>query len=78
MVGPYLLFRAPQLIRMVLGHLARIGPSDLMTDDADTLRYISDPKKSGFVRSDWYTANTLGRLGFMLLQARSSAKCIRP
>ncbi|MCJ1251737.1 hypothetical protein MMC30_008974 [Trapelia coarctata] len=41
------------------GHLARVGPRDLMTDDADTIRYISDPKKSGFVRSDWYASANL-------------------
>jgi cytochrome P450 len=36
------------------GHIARIGPNDLITDDADVIRFISDVKKSGFVRSDWY------------------------
>jgi len=53
----------PLLIFVSSGHLTRVGPRDLMTDDADTIRYISDPKKSGFLRSDWYSSTTLGRFG---------------
>ena len=37
------------------GSLARIGPKELITDDAETLRRINGVR-SPFVRSDWYEA----------------------
>ena len=37
------------------GSLARIGPNDVITDDAETLRMING-LRSTYVRSDWYNA----------------------
>jgi cytochrome P450 len=37
------------------GSLVRIGPNDLVTDDAETLRLING-LRSPFLRSDWYSA----------------------
>jgi cytochrome P450 len=37
------------------GSLTRIGPNDLVTDDAELLRYING-LRSPFTRSDWYNA----------------------
>lgn len=37
------------------GSLARIGPNDLVTDDAEVLRMING-LRSPFIRSDWYNA----------------------
>ncbi|KAK5079461.1 hypothetical protein LTR24_009251 [Lithohypha guttulata] len=37
------------------GSLTRIGPNDLLTDDAEVLRMINS-LRSPFVRSDWYNA----------------------
>lgn len=37
------------------GSLARVGPNDLVTNDADTLRMING-LRSPYVRSDWYSA----------------------
>lgn len=38
-----------------LGHLARIGPNDLVTDDPQIIRRIS-AVRSPYTRSDWYNA----------------------
>jgi len=37
------------------GSLVRIGPNDLVTDDADILRRMN-ALRSPYVRSDWYNA----------------------
>ena len=49
-----LYFRLLQVSRQY-GHLARIGPNDLVTDDPEVLREING-LRSAFVRSDWYNA----------------------
>lgn len=38
-----------------LGHLTRIGPNDLVTDDPQIIRKIS-AVRSPYTRSDWYNA----------------------
>jgi hypothetical protein len=40
------------------GHLVRIGPNDLLTDDPDVIRHMNSAR-SPYKRSDWYTAMRL-------------------
>ncbi|MCJ1398915.1 hypothetical protein MMC11_002116 [Xylographa trunciseda] len=41
------------------GQVARIGPNDLITDNADIIRYMSGSKGQGYDRSGWYRAFTI-------------------
>ncbi|MCJ1438592.1 hypothetical protein MMC27_007982 [Xylographa pallens] len=48
------------------GHIARIGPNDLITDDADIIRHMSGSKGQSYGRSGWYTAFALDPASYHL------------
>ncbi len=51
----------PDSILCNIGHLARISPNDLVTDDPEILRRMS-AVRSPYTRSDWYDATSFNHM----------------
>jgi hypothetical protein len=68
----YTLYR-PIVILWHIGHLARIGPRDLVTDDPQLLRRMS-AVRSPYTRSDWYDGTSFNHKLDHVFSERNEAR----